>query len=381
MLAGVWGFAGVTVDFFADEAGCDFVEVACEFGAQFAVFGPEYLIYKLLWNAQHDSRRPLPRETIWLQAVAAAKRQEQFPRPDVWQGELHLDGRIALFKLSEAGADTLQPGFGGLLFSRRPGAGEQCLQFAELFAKLGLVVQGDLQFQGRSSSSRWTGRSLIRARTSASQACGSTSFSLAVEIRVTMNAARSAPRSEPANSQDLRPSAKPPERPFGGIVGQADPAVLEERGKAAPPLQHVVDRLDHRRGARHVGARRTSGKPASARSFLRQANSMLRLMPRLPATAVTVIPGENVAATAASFSSRAQRRRGAPSIRSMYHRLSADSLRPCLKTSPYPPIITRTTTPARRRSPDAYEQLVIILLFYEFLQTSSASPSSHLNTY
>ena len=52
-------------------------------------------------------------------------------------------------------------------------------------------------------------RSLMRPSTSASQACGSTSLSLAVMISVAMTAARSAPRSEPANSQDFRPSAKP----------------------------------------------------------------------------------------------------------------------------------------------------------------------------
>ena len=45
-----------------------------------------------------------------------------------------------------------------------------------------------------------------------------------------------------------------------------------------------------------------SGKPVSARNFLRLANSMLRLMPRSRATAVTVIPGENAAATAARAS-------------------------------------------------------------------------------
>ena len=84
--------------------------------------------------------------------------------------KLHLDGRIALFELSEAGADTLESGFGRLLFSRRSGAGEQCLQFAELFAKLGLVVHDDLQFHGRRSTRREVGVSAIRERTSASQA-------------------------------------------------------------------------------------------------------------------------------------------------------------------------------------------------------------------
>jgi hypothetical protein len=49
----------------------------------------------------------------------------------------------------------------------------------------------------------------MRASTSASQACGSISLSLAVVISVAMTAARSAPRSEPANSQDLRPNANP----------------------------------------------------------------------------------------------------------------------------------------------------------------------------
>ena len=54
---------------------------------------------------------------------------------------------------------------------------------------------------------RLTGWSGKRASTSASQACGSMSLSLAVWISVHMTAARSAPRSEPANSHDLRPKA------------------------------------------------------------------------------------------------------------------------------------------------------------------------------
>src|SRR3954468_17913031 len=40
------------------------------------------------------------------------------------------------------------------------------------------------QFHGSSSSIRWAGCPAMRARTSASQACGSTSFSLAVTIRL-----------------------------------------------------------------------------------------------------------------------------------------------------------------------------------------------------
>lgn len=49
----------------------------------------------------------------------------------------------------------------------------------------------------------------LRRSTSASQACGSTSLSLAVSISVNIAAAPSPPRSEPAKSQTLRPSAIP----------------------------------------------------------------------------------------------------------------------------------------------------------------------------
>src|SRR5258707_8355104 len=49
----------------------------------------------------------------------------------------------------------------------------------------------------------------MRASTSASQAWGSTLLSLHVWMSVNMTAARSPPRSEPANSHDLRPSAIP----------------------------------------------------------------------------------------------------------------------------------------------------------------------------
>src|ERR1700757_4577835 len=65
------------------------------------------------------------------------------------------------------------------------------------------------QFQGSSSSSRWTGCSAMRESTSASQASGSTSLNFAVVISVAIAAARSAPRSEPANCQDFLPNANP----------------------------------------------------------------------------------------------------------------------------------------------------------------------------
>jgi hypothetical protein len=85
--------------------------------------------------------------------------------------------------------------------------------------------------------------SLMRASTSASQACGSMSLSLAViMISVAMTAARSAPRSDPANSQDLRPRAKP---------RRARSAALSRR-----PMQNVIRSLQPeglRKDSTHVG--------------------------------------------------------------------------------------------------------------------------------
>src|ERR1700761_7254984 len=49
----------------------------------------------------------------------------------------------------------------------------------------------------------------MRAGRWASQACGSTSFILAVTIRLYITAARSPPRSEPQNNHDFRPKAIP----------------------------------------------------------------------------------------------------------------------------------------------------------------------------
>src|SRR6478736_8170642 len=66
-----------------------------------------------------------------------------------------------------------------------------------------------VQFHGSNSFSRWAGYVAIRAKTSASQACGSTSFILAVTMRLYIAAARSPPRSDPQNSQDFLPRAMP----------------------------------------------------------------------------------------------------------------------------------------------------------------------------
>jgi hypothetical protein len=68
------------------------------------------------------------------------------------------------------------------------------------------------------------------------------SLSFAVAISVVSAAARSAPRSEPANNHDFRPRAKP-RSALGGIVTEADPTILKEACKAVPALEQVIDSL------------------------------------------------------------------------------------------------------------------------------------------
>jgi len=65
------------------------------------------------------------------------------------------------------------------------------------------------QFHGSNSESFVWDVSAMRARTSASHACGSRSLSLAIPMSVYISAARSAPRSDPANNHDFLPSARP----------------------------------------------------------------------------------------------------------------------------------------------------------------------------
>src|SRR5262245_62869556 len=81
----------------------------------------------------------------------------------------------------------------------------------------------------------------MRARTSASQACGSMSFNFAVWISVYITAARSPPRSEPANSHDLRPRAMPrSSRSAALLVRQTRP--VEEAREGGPALEHIIHR-------------------------------------------------------------------------------------------------------------------------------------------
>jgi hypothetical protein len=76
----------------------------------------------------------------------------------------------------------------------------------------------------------------MRARTSASHACGSMSFNFAVTIRLYMAAARRPPRSEPGFSS----KSDTPQPALGCVVRQADAAVVEEACEGGPSLQHVI---------------------------------------------------------------------------------------------------------------------------------------------
>jgi hypothetical protein len=67
--------------------------------------------------------------------------------------------------------------------------------------------------------------------TSATQACGSTSFVRALVMRLYITAARWPPRSEPQNSA------------LGSIVRKTDAPVVEEPGEGGPTLKHIVHGL------------------------------------------------------------------------------------------------------------------------------------------
>ena len=100
----------------------------------------------------------------------------------------------------------------------------------------------------------------MRARTSASQACGSMSLSLAVAIRRVHGGGALAAAIGAGEEPCLSAEGDAAQRAFGGVVGQADPAVVEEAGEGGPALEHVVHGLgDRRRGAR--GAARSRAHP------------------------------------------------------------------------------------------------------------------------
>jgi hypothetical protein len=97
---------------------------------------------------------------------------------------------------------------------------------------------------------RRSGRARRRARLA-----GRTSLSLAVPISVALAAARSGPRSDRRTARTCGPRRSA----FGGVVGQTDPAAVEEAGETVPSSQHVVDLLDD--GGRTEQARPLGPQP------------------------------------------------------------------------------------------------------------------------
>src|SRR3954447_17324138 len=94
----------------------------------------------------------------------------------------------------------------------------------------------------------------MRARTSASQACGSTSFILAVTIRLYMIAARSPPRSEPQNNHDFRPKAMPRTPRSAALFDRQMRPSSRKRVNALQTLEHVVHGLGDVVATREFGA-------------------------------------------------------------------------------------------------------------------------------
>ena len=105
--------------------------------------------------------------------------------------------------------------------------------------------------------------SAIWPRASASEACGSTSLSLAVMISVVMAAARSAPRSEPAKSHDFLPSANPRRaRSAALFVRQTRPSSMKRANRSQRLGRHLeVGGLAPVRGAVGRTAGRVDGDP------------------------------------------------------------------------------------------------------------------------
>lgn len=88
----------------------------------------------------------------------------------------------------------------------------------------------------------------MRARMSASHALGSTSFRRQVVIIVSMMAARSA--AQGSGEGPIAPSqGDAAQRSFGGVVAEADPAIVEEAGKVGPAPEHVIHGLQDLGGA------------------------------------------------------------------------------------------------------------------------------------
>jgi hypothetical protein len=80
-----------------------------------------------------------------------------------------------------------------------------------------------------------------------------------VWISVYITAARSPPRSKPASSHDLRPSAMPRSSRSAALLVRQNPPVVEEAREGSPALEHVI----HRPWGLRSAGRASRVRPAS----------------------------------------------------------------------------------------------------------------------
>lgn len=108
------------------------------------------------------------------------------------------------------------------------------------------------------------------------------SLSFAVMISIAMTAARSAPRSQPAKSQDLRPRANPRSTRLAALFVR-QMRLVDEAGKPVPAAQHGVDRLGEDEFENAARAAMPPTLPAEVRSAPSAPATALRaLSPLMP---------------------------------------------------------------------------------------------------
>jgi hypothetical protein len=131
-------FAGVGINLVADDAQGHLMEIALKSPIEFGELRLQNQINETSGDADHHGRATLTMETERLEPIAPTEGDEQMARPLVGHRELHFDRRILPTKLRQPRPDPIESRFRGMPFSRRPGAGEQRLDFAELVAQLRL---------------------------------------------------------------------------------------------------------------------------------------------------------------------------------------------------------------------------------------------------
>jgi len=91
--------------------------------------------FKKDWRAQGNRRIALPRITIGMQTVAAAKRQKQAAMPAVEGGEIHLNGLFNPLLSGKRLAHPVNRARRRLAFSLAGRALEECGDFPQLLAE------------------------------------------------------------------------------------------------------------------------------------------------------------------------------------------------------------------------------------------------------